>query len=153
MKLPKPTKRAMHALLLGAALLLLVAAWGHCGQPRAAWSRSSLQSARYEGFGRMHDMEYTTYPENAVADSNQTPFAGAAGTSYSPARLAGYPGLQTAPNAAFEPLDAFSQAVGSVQCEASGLSNSRGPLCLDATQRRLLSSRGGNLSSGDSQIG
>jgi len=52
-------------------------------------------------------------------------------------------------------LDQFSSAVGSAECagKSSGLSNSKGPLCLSDDQKRLLQTRGGNASGMDSQIG
>ena len=52
-------------------------------------------------------------------------------------------------------LDQFSSAVGSAECagKSSGLSNSKGPLCLSDDQKRLLQTRGGNATGMDSQIG
>jgi hypothetical protein len=51
-------------------------------------------------------------------------------------------------------LDQFSSAVGDASCagKSSGLSNSTGPLCLSDDQKRLLQTRGGNASSGESKI-
>jgi hypothetical protein len=52
-------------------------------------------------------------------------------------------------------LDQFSSAIGSAECagKSSGLSNSKGPLCLSDDQKRLLQTRGGNATGMDSQIG
>ena len=65
----------------------------------------------------------------------------------------GFEGLLSAPYAESKPLDIFSQAVGGLECKSYGYSNSKGPLCLDATQIKLLSTRGGNATGVDSQIG
>ena len=65
----------------------------------------------------------------------------------------GFEGLQSAPYAKSAPIDTFSQAVGGLECKSYGYTNSKGPLCLDATQVRLLSTRGGNATGIDSQIG
>lgn len=65
----------------------------------------------------------------------------------------GFEGLHSAPYAETKPLDIFSQAQGGLECKSYGYSNSKGPLCLDATQIKLLSTRGGNATGVDSQIG
>lgn len=65
----------------------------------------------------------------------------------------GFQGLLSAPYSESKPLDTFSQAVGGLECKSYGYSNSKGPLCLDATQIKLLSTRGGNATGVDSQIG
>ena len=121
--------------------------------PRAFLAKTSLGSSPYEGFGRMHNLEYTTYPDNTSMDSPETKFSGAHRESGEPVRLPGYAGLQTSPDATFMPLDIYSQASGSKDCPGSTLSNSMGPLCLNSEQTRLLRTRGGNLTGGDSQIG
>ena len=65
----------------------------------------------------------------------------------------GFEGLHSSPYAESKPLDVFSQAQGGLECKSYGYSNSKGPLCLDATQIKLLSTRGGNATGVDSQIG
>ena len=52
-------------------------------------------------------------------------------------------------------LDVFSQVEGKLSCGpiSSQLHNSRGGLCLTADQQKLLQTRGGNSTSGESQIG
>ena len=58
----------------------------------------------------------------------------------------------TAPYASIDP---FSDTPGSASCDktSSGLSNSKGGLCLSKVQQSMLSTRGGNASGGESQIG
>jgi hypothetical protein len=53
-------------------------------------------------------------------------------------------GLLTSPNAVFVPIDTFSQSPGSAECQSFGLTKSTGYLCLNAAQRKLAGSRGGN---------
>jgi len=65
----------------------------------------------------------------------------------------GFQGLLSAPYADAKPIDTFSQAVGGLECKSYGYTNSKGPLCLDASQIKLLSTRGGNATGVDSQIG
>ena len=52
-------------------------------------------------------------------------------------------------------LDIFSQVKGDLSCGpiSSQLHNSKGGLCLTADQHKILQSRGGNATGGDSQIG
>ena len=52
-------------------------------------------------------------------------------------------------------LDIFSQVEGKLSCGpvSSQLHNSRGGLCLNADQHKILQTRGGNATGGDSQIG
>ena len=44
------------------------------------------------------------------------------------------------------PVDIYSTAQGSSECKSYGYHNSRGFLCLDDNQKRLLTTRGGNAS-------
>jgi hypothetical protein len=54
---------------------------------------------------------------------------------------------------ASEKIDLFSGLSGSAECSnGSGLTNSRGHICLPENHYKLLTTRGGNASSGDSQI-
>ena len=68
-------------------------------------------------------------------------------------RVEGFEGLQSAPYTAELPIDIYSEAVGNTQCAPNPYSNSKGYLCLDATQKQLLLTRGGNSTGKDSQIG
>lgn len=54
-----------------------------------------------------------------------------------------------------KPLDIFSGTKGSILCDSvsSNLSNSQGGLCLNDMQQKMLRTRGGNSTGGDSQIG
>lgn len=62
-------------------------------------------------------------------------------------------GLMPAPYGAETPIDRFSALKSSKTCEGSPYSTSSGYLCLDKETEKLLMTRGGNMSGGDSQIG
>ena len=70
-------------------------------------------------------------------------------------KIFGFDGLYCNPAASNKNVDVYSQAKGDASCfgKSSGLSNSKGSLCLDNTQMALLSTRGGNATGRDSQIG
>lgn len=100
-------------------------------------------STFHEGFS-----EYTTYPEHAVKDSIKDS-EGECG------KYQGFDGLFCTPASAHasNPTDIFSQAAGRSDCKSYGYMNSRGFLCMDDKQVQLLTTRGGNASGGDMQIG
>jgi hypothetical protein len=110
----------------------------------------------YEGFRSFKDAPtgYSTYPENQSVDvltaKEITP------TDNQCRKLMGFGGLfcpVTKDEATSNPTDTFSKAEGKTDCESYGLMNSRGYLCLDAKQKQLLTSRGGNATGGNMQIG
>ncbi len=61
--------------------------------------------------------------------------------------------LSSPNNTNMNPVDIYSQAQGSTDCKSYGLANSKGFLCMNPEQVRLLTTRGGNSSSGEMQIG
>lgn len=114
------------------------------------YSREGIFTNMYpyeEGFT---NTEYTTYPNNKSIDSY---------TNYdivksNDNKYVGFNGLLSSPDAtATNPVDIYSQAPGEPSCKSFGYSNSRGFLCMNDEQVRLLTTRGGNASSGDMQIG
>jgi len=69
-------------------------------------------------------------------------------------KIYGFNGLFCKPNDAVVHLDMFADAEGKVDCtDNSGLSNSRGGLCLSSEQKRLLATRGGNVTLRNDEIG
>jgi hypothetical protein len=58
----------------------------------------------------------------------------------------GFGGLLCSPDNNSNPKDIYSDANGSLGCKSYGYSNSRGFLCMNPEQLRLLTSRGGNAS-------
>jgi len=146
-------KKVLLLILVCVCVASIVCMCEYRGKPYFA--RTSLHTAPHEGFSRMHDLEYTTYPENTALDSPETQYSGSHRESSvgNPVRLPGYAGIQSSPDSVFASIDIYSQASGSHECSGSTLTNSMGPLCLNSEQTRLLRTRGGNLSGGDSQIG
>jgi hypothetical protein len=103
----------------------------------------------HEGFtSRYHSLEYTN--SNGHMDSytsnlmNQSPEICR--------KLYGFDGLVCGPDQS-EKIDIFTGAQGSLECAGSGLTNSKGSLCLDKNMTHLLGTRGGNSTGRDSQIG
>lgn len=68
-------------------------------------------------------------------------------------KVSGFDGLFCVANGGDKKIDSFSENSGSLSCQPSGLSNSKGPLCLTKEQLGLLSTRGQNVNGRDSQIG
>lgn len=62
-------------------------------------------------------------------------------------------GLMPAPYGVEAPIDRFSALKSEKTCTSSPYSTSTGYLCMDKETERLLKTRGGNISGGDSQIG
>lgn len=61
-------------------------------------------------------------------------------------------GLMPAPYGVEAPIDRFSALKSSKTCAGSQYSTSTGYICMDKEAEKLLSTRGGNISGGDSQI-
>ena len=140
----------MRAFILIVLAIILLMSFTVVGSATfVPYSKSTLFSNMYpyEGFASFKEspMEYSTFPENASLDfqknkdieSNDPPCR----------KVVGFNGLFcSATNEPANPLDTFSKASGSMTCPSYGYMNSRGFLCLDAEQKRLLSTRGGNAS-------
>lgn len=69
-----------------------------------------------------------------------------------PKKVEGF-GLMPAPYGKEVPIDRFSSLKSDKSCTPSPYSTSTGFLCMDKDTERLLRTRGGNITSGDSQIG
>jgi len=70
-------------------------------------------------------------------------------------KVGGFNGIYPSPSATEPNIDLFIDLEGNSKCfnGSSGLSNSRGSLCLTPDLKNALLTRGGNLSGSDSQIG
>lgn len=121
------------------------------------YSPSTLYSnnSPYEGFRGMQPVNYSTYPDNNAIDMKDRFNI----TSTAPLKTAqsvhGIDGLFGPYETPDNGLDIFSSAKGSLSCSAnsSNMSNSMGPLCLDANQIQLLRTRGANASGCPCSIG
>jgi len=100
-----------------------------------------------EGFSN-----YSTYPGNVAKDMYSSKEITPSSTAQQLGdcrRLTGFDGVFCSPtptgvSEAKNPVDIYSQAPGSQTCQSYGYMNSRGYLCMDQEQIRLLRSRGGN---------
>ena len=68
-------------------------------------------------------------------------------------KVEGFQGLQSSPIAEEKPIDTFSKNTGSLTCPSYGYYNSKGQLCLDDAQVRLLKTRGANSTGRADEIG
>ena len=142
--------RAFTFILIILAIILLMSFTVVGSATFVPYSKSTLFSNMYpyEGFGNFKESptEYSTFPENLNLDFQKNKDIDTTNTS--PCRkVVGFNGLFcSAENEPANPLDTFSKASGSLTCPSYGYANSRGFLCLDAEQKRLLSTRGGNAS-------
>jgi hypothetical protein len=103
-----------------------------------------LPMSAYEGFslfgGNSTGAAGAPGPAQAVAGSPAAP------VQQTPCkRVDGFDGIYcSADNVPKVPMDMFSDTPGDLKCQSYGYSNSRGFLCLSDTQKKLISSRGGN---------
>jgi len=110
----------------------------------------------YEGFNaKPNPIHYSTYPNNLAVDQEVKHDIVPSKSSVQP--LWGFGGLFGPPNAPDNSLDMYSTAPGSLseKCQnlSAGYSNSKGHLCLNADQIKMLTTRGGNQTVAGSQVG
>lgn len=115
---------------------------------------TSITGSPYEGFTGSSILDYSSTTDNASMDTLQS-YLIESGSQKDCKKVYGFDGLFCKPYIADNKLDIFNNATGSLSCESngSGLSNSKGSLCLDKTMTKLLMSRGGNALGGGFQIG
>lgn len=94
---------------------------------------------------------YENFQNNSLGYASTTGANGGNDAAISPTsvdgckKVNGFQGIYCGTNQlSGNPVDIFSTAEGSPSCESMGYSNSRGYLCMDAAQKKLLTSRGGN---------
>jgi hypothetical protein len=68
-------------------------------------------------------------------------------------KVYGFDGLYCRPYVADNKLDIYADAKGGLSCGSSGLTNSKGSLCLNKVQSSMLSTRGGNAAGRPAEIG
>ena len=94
-----------------------------------------------EGF---RNTGYSTYPENQSVDVLGDKLINPSLNNNNCEKVNGFNGLICSPNSPQNPNDIYSEAKGSLDCKSYGYTNSKGFLCMDDTQIKLLTSRGGN---------
>ena len=144
MKFPKVSTTLLF-IFIGLAVVVLLTTCVGCSKilpynndPRYASVKDS------EGFRPIH---YATYPEGNSIDVKDRHLINSTAAEPTSQRVKNMKGL-FGPEDACGKLDIYSDAQGSLSEEcmlkSNGLSNSKGYLCLDDTQIRLLKTRGGN---------
>jgi len=148
--------KSNHCLFLCAIIFIVILiSLGSTVQVRP-YSPNTLFSKEYpyEGFSGLN---YTsTNPAAPVNDVLQNYQIVPSTTQQTPCKkVHGFNGLFCAPYVADNQFDLFVDTPGNPSCfgESSGLSNSMGSLCLSASQKQLLTTRGGNQSGKPAQYG
>ena len=170
-------KSHMNFYILGGALVLLILLTASCACCDFKAHTKNVQYARYEGLEGEEGPEgegFTEYMEDeedeedeGFAEYMKDVIAEEEDDEKEPAtimnQIKGALGVTTKedmsnmeprPYAEDDLYDVYGQTVGSLDCGAksAGLSNSKGPLCLNKKQLTMLSTRGGNAKT-DAQIG
>ena len=113
------------------------------------YSQDSIftQQYSYEPYANM--LETNSYSPEVIS----TPSQNENRIAYK--NVVGFNGIYPNPSAVEPVIDQFSELGGNQTCfnSSSGLSNSKGALCLSPELKQSLSTRGGNLTGSDSQIG
>lgn len=105
----------------------------------------------WEGF--KGGVDYSAYPSQTDTDAYTGALIDQDKANVECKRVWGYNGLFCNPETADKLIDPFFNSGSSMNCEGSGITKSSGNVCLNEQQRRLLTTRGGNASGGDAQIG
>ena len=139
-------------------IVITITLWCSCNSYSPYSSSSGLVGHPFEGFQgselKPKSYGYTSYPCNQTVDSMDHRLISSTSVGQGCQKVAGFRGLQCSDNAPFVEMDIYSLANGGCDgTTSSGLSNSRGYLCLDQNQIQQLKTRGGNAGSCDSQIG
>ena len=110
----------------------------------------------YEGFEQFHHKTEYILNSTGKDDSMKSFLINGDKDANNCKKVYGLDGLFCSPNATNDQrVDIYSEAKGDPSCygKSSGLSNSKGSLCLDQNQMNLLLTRGGNQSGAQAQIG
>lgn len=102
----------------------------------------------YEGFS---DIEYTGASNGKPMDTYTSFLIN--NPNFECKKVHGFDGLYCRPYVADSKLDIYADSDGSLSCSGSGLSNSKGSLCLNKVQSSMLSTRGGNAAGRPAEIG
>jgi len=125
--------------ILGFVLILIIMISLMASSDPLPYSKDTLFAKQfpYEGFS-----EYA--PSASVEKKTESNDA---------VKTEGFESLTPAPFGTDKPIDIYSQLSGSKGCAPSPYSNSEGYLCLDSNASSMLSTRGGNATGKESQIG
>uniref|UniRef100_A0A6C0D4L0 Uncharacterized protein n=1 Tax=viral metagenome TaxID=1070528 RepID=A0A6C0D4L0_9ZZZZ len=103
----------------------------------------------YEGFA-----DYSSTSSNSSMDSYKSLLIDSS-QGGDCKKVDGFDGLFCQPYVADNKIDPFADTPGSLSCygSSSGLSNSKGSLCLTDSQKKMLATRGGNQTGAPSSLG
>jgi len=133
-----------YTFLLFFLVVLVILSFTTMGSCRVTpYSQDLMLTNRYENFRgqSQRPLEYTSVTDGSEMDGSRMPASAAGGCK----KVMGFQGVYCAANQdPANPTDIYSQAQGSPSCASMGYSNSRGFLCMNDQQVKLLTSRGGN---------
>ena len=134
----------MHNIFTSAILFVLI--FAILGIVYLFNDSSSFPPMVQEGF--KGGIDYSTYPKNENIDTYTGVLIGN-NSNLECRRVWGYNGLFCNPESkSRDQIDPFYNTQSGMKCEGSGLQKGNGNICLDENQRRLLTTRGGNATSG-----
>jgi len=95
-----------------------------------------------EGFSGIRQVEYSTNGNHSAIDTYTSFLLN--NPNFECKKVHGFDGLYCQPYVADSKIDIYSGTPGNLTCTGTDLTNSKGGLCLNANQRGLLTTRGGN---------
>ena len=135
MKIHLPT-----LLIIGLFLLLALLSFLLSCPSVQPYSPEMMYNGMYPYEGFRNNESSTSYPDYKIIDDGRMDEVS------SLKKITGFTGLLSSPNHNAEPNDFLSKAQGSPNCRSHsyGYTNSRGFLCMNPEQVKLLMTRGGN---------
>lgn len=147
-------KLKTQLLLLGVVLFFVILIALYSGSSYVPYSKDTLFSTQYpyEGFSEgSTEVKKITEPTPEMLKILEK--SGISLGSKEEKKVEGFAGLMSSPYGESKTVDMFSQLSSGKSCTPSPYSNSQGYLCLDANASKMLQTRGGNATGGESQIG
>jgi|UniRef100_A0A6C0AUB8 hypothetical protein len=146
--------KTLCCILCGVIFIIIVGSL-FAGSTYVPYSPNSLFTREYpyEGFGGM-TTDYSSAASHNAMDSYKSYLIDSS-QGGDCKKVHGFNGLFCSPGVADNKIDLFAGTEGKLSCSvgSSGLSNSKGSLCLTEQQKQLLSSRGGNQTGAPSSLG
>jgi hypothetical protein len=134
-------------------LIIVTSLFSGCGYVPYVPTNLFSHQYPYEGYANM-GTDYSSNPGHGTMDSYNS-FLIDGSKAGNCKKVYGFDGLFCEPGVADNKIDSFADTPGSLSCfgKSSGLTNSKGSLCLTDTQKTLLSTRGGNQTGAPSSLG
>jgi len=140
-------------------IIFILILWCSCANPVVPFSFDHFKKFEFpynEGFTygqrtNVVPLKYSTVSNNTALDTNIDMMT--AQSNIECKKVMGFDGLFCKPYVADAIIDPLFAVESSMTCAGSSLTKGNGNVCLNPTQTTLLSTRGGNASGGDFQIG